>query len=72
MQEVQETWVPSLGQEDPLEEDMQPTPVFYPLLCTAAAAAAKSIQSCLTLCDLMDCSLPGSSVCEIFQARIPE
>ena len=22
MQETQETWVPSLGQEDPLEEDM--------------------------------------------------
>ena len=29
-------------------------------------------QSCLTLCDLMDCSLPGSSVHEIFQARVLE
>ena len=29
-------------------------------------------QSCLTLCDAMDCSLPGSSVHEIFQARILE
>ena len=29
-------------------------------------------QSCLTLCDLMDCSPPGSSVCGIFQARILE
>ena len=29
-------------------------------------------QSCLTLCDLVDCSLPGSSVHEIFQARIPK
>ena len=29
---------------------------------TAAAAAAKSLQSCPTLCDPMDCSLPGSSV----------
>ena len=28
--------------------------------------------SCLTLCDPMDCSLPGSSVHGIFQARIPE
>ena len=28
---------------------------------TAAAAAAKSLQSCLTLRDPMDCSLPGSS-----------
>ena len=33
---------------------------------------AKSLQSCLTLCDPMDCSLPGSSVQEIFQARILE
>ena len=29
-------------------------------------------QSCLTLCDPMDCSPPGSSVCEILQARILE
>ena len=29
-------------------------------------------QSCLTHCDLMDCSPPGSSVHGIFQARIPE
>ena len=29
-------------------------------------------QSCLTLCDPMDCSLPGSSVYGIFQARILE
>ena len=29
-------------------------------------------QLCLTLCDPMDCSLPGSSVCGIFQARILE
>ena len=29
-------------------------------------------QSCLTLCDPMDCSPPGSSVHEIFQARILE
>ena len=29
-------------------------------------------QSCLTLCNPMDCSLPGSSVLGIFQARILE
>ena len=29
-------------------------------------------QSCLTLCDPMDCSLPGSVVPGIFQARILE
>ena len=27
---VQETWVQSLGWEDPLEERWQPTPVFWP------------------------------------------
>ena len=30
-----------------------------PILLTAAAAAAKSIQSCLTLCDPVDCSPPA-------------
>ena len=29
-------------------------------------------QSCLTLCNLIDCNLPGSSVHGIFQARILE
>ena len=29
-------------------------------------------QSCLTLCDLMDYSLPGSSIHEIVQARLLE
>ena len=39
------------------------------VLCYPAAAAAKSLQSCPTLSDPMDCSLPGSSVHGIFQAR---
>ena len=33
---------------------------------------AKLLQLCLTLCDLMDCSPPGSSVHGILQARILE
>ena len=33
---------------------------------------AKSLQSCLTLCDPMDCSLPGFSVHGILQARTLE
>ena len=33
---------------------------------------AKSLQSCLTLCDPMDCSAPGSSVQGILQARTLE
>ena len=35
----------------------------------AAAAAAKSLQSYPTLCDPMDCSLPGSSVHGILRER---
>ena len=41
-------------------------------LLAAAAAAAKLLQLCPTLCGPMDCSLPGSSVHGIFQARILE
>ena len=33
---------------------------------------AESLQSCWTLCDPMDCSLPGSSVHGVLQARILE
>ena len=33
---------------------------------------AKTFQSCLTLWEPMDCSLPGSSVHGILQARILE
>ena len=40
--------------------------------CTRAAAAAKSRQSCPTLCDPIDRSPPGSSVPGILQARTLE
>ena len=33
---------------------------------------AQSLQLCLTLCDPMDCSLPGFSVHGILQARVLE
>ena len=36
------------------------------------AAAAKLLQSCPTLWDTMDFSIPGSSVHGIFQARVLE
>ena len=39
---------------------------------TAAAAAAKSLQSCPTLCDPIDGSPPGSPVPGILQARTLE
>ena len=38
----------------------------------AAAAAAKLLQSCLTLCDPIDGSQPGSPIPGILQARILE
>ena len=38
----------------------------------AAAAAAKLLQSCLTLCDPIDGSLPGFPVPGILQARTLE
>ena len=36
------------------------------------SVCAKSLQSCLTLCDPTDCSPRGSSVHEILPARILE
>ena len=42
------------------------------LLFRVAAATTKLLQSCPTLCNPMDYSLPGSSVHGIFQVRILE
>ena len=50
----------------------KPVPPFMGLETKAAAAAAKSLQLCLTLCNPIDCSLPGSPVPGIFQARVLE
>ena len=41
-------------------------------MMTVAAAAAKSLQSCPTLCDPIDGSPPGSPVPGILQARTLE
>ena len=40
--------------------------------CSAVAAAAKSLQSCPTLCNPIDGSPPGSTVPGILQARTLE
>ena len=40
--------------------------------CMSAAAAAKSLQSCPTLCDPIDGSPPGSPIPGILQARTLE
>ena len=44
----------------------------YPAYIKNSCVCAKSLQLYLTLCDLMDCSLPGSSVHGILQVRILE
>ena len=42
------------------------------LQCMKVKNESQVAQSCLTLCGPMDCSLPGSSVHGIFQARVLE
>ena len=42
------------------------------LQCMKVKIKSEVGQSCLTLCNPMDCSLPGSSVHGIFQARVLE
>ena len=42
------------------------------LQCMKVKSESEVAQSCLTLCDPMDCSPPGSSVQGIFQARVLE
>ena len=42
------------------------------LQCMKVKSESEVVQSCLTLRDPMDCSLPGSSVRGIFQARVLE
>ena len=40
--------------------------------CETTSTTTKSLQSCPTLCDPTDCSLPGFSIHEILQARTLE
>ena len=44
----------------------------FPLMGKAAAAAAKSLQSCPTLCDSIDGSSPGSADPGFLRARTLE
>ena len=45
---------------------------IFSVLMRVCVLCAVSLQSCLTLCYPMDCSLPGSFVHGILQARILE
>ena len=65
----------------PWRRKWQPTPVSLPGRShgqrtlggySPAAATAKSLQSCPTLCNPIDSSPPGSPVPGIFQARVLE
>ena len=64
---------PPLG--DLPDSGIEPTSPSSPALADeffTTAAAAKSFQSCLTLCDPRDGSPPGSAVPGILQARTLE
>jgi len=53
------------------QPECRPHPV-YPSAAPMAAAAAKLLQSCPTLCDPIDGSPPGSPVPGMLQARTLE
>ena len=42
----------------------------YTKISSSVLSCAQVLQSCLAFCDPMDCSLPGSSVHGILQARV--
>ena len=79
-----ETRVRSLGWEDLLEKEMvthsskktKANKIRYHLYVESKIwhklSESEVAQLCLTLCNSMDCSLPGFSVHVIFQARILE
>ena len=54
-------------QRPELKQLLEPVPLW-----AAVGTAAKSLQSCPTLCDPIDGSPPGSAVPGILQARTPE
>ena len=75
-----QTWIRSLSWEDPMEEGMAThsnnlawrIPWAEETIVHAAAATAKLLQSCPSLCDPMGRSPPASSVHGTLQARILE
>ena len=77
----QEYWsgLPCPSPGDLPDPGMEPTSLGSPALAggffttnTTYDYESEVAQSCLTLCDPMDCSLQGSSIHGIFQARILE
>ena len=56
----------------PIKVHLVKTMVFPVVMYGCAADAAKSLQSCVTLCDPIDGGLPGSPVPGILQAKTLE
>ena len=75
---MRETLIQSLGQEDPMEKEMAvhssilawEIPWREDLQCMKVKSESEVAQSCPTLSNPMDCSLPGASIHGIFQARV--
>ena len=60
-------------EEDNNPDDISGDSIYWlHIVHQALGAHAKSFQSCLTLCDPMDCSVPDSSAHGILQARALE
>ena len=59
-------------QADSLPAELPGKPYFKTKPKYFGESESEVAQLCLTLCDPMDCSLPGSSVHGIFQVRILE
>ena len=72
MKEMQEMWVQSLDQDDPLEEEMEDFIFNLLSIKFSMCVHAKLLQLCLNLCNPMECNPPDSSVHVILQARILE
>ena len=66
-------WQPT-GLPHPWDSPGQNTGVgcHFLLQCMKVKSASKVAQSCPTLCNPTDCSLPASSIHGIFQARVLE
>ena len=65
-------WIFSLKDKPPLAFTFVVVQFCCMLASPAAAAAAKLLQSCPTLCDPIDSSPPGSTIPGILQARTLE
>ena len=70
------SWVKSISVLSNMHlSEVSTNSIFFPwkkVNKSSAAAAAKSLQSCPTLCDFIDSSPPGSPISEILQARTLE